>query len=192
MPKDNLIFIIYREPIPREYHRIMEDILRKPLEAKGSLTESEYLKRIKTRIASELEKLPVETRVAIVQGVERGVSPQYIARNLLGLKPGENFKARGIPSFDSIIDPEITKPAVVTVSPTPFTTIGFCRTVGSQGAALITALGAGCLTALIGYLGKLDWKIIVLASIAAGGFAGAVAYFTCKGVEAGIPLEVKR
>ena len=77
------------------------------------------------------------------------------------------------------------------ITPTPFGTVGFCQTFGTEGAALIAGIGAATLVLLLSLAFNLDWKTALLVTLLSGGTVGTITYFTCKGVEAGVPIALR-
>ena len=91
----------------------------------------------------------------------------------------------------SEIKPEIEMRLPSPISGT-FGTIGYCRTFGTTGGTLFAGAGIGVATFLLLIFFNVDWKTALLAALASGGTTAIATYFTCKGVEAGVPIAVRK
>ena len=75
-----------------------------------------------------------------------------------------------------------------------FAQVGFCKTLGgSTKAPIITGLGTAVLVGVGVYVMAADPKppiyTLIGTALLVGGIVAAITYFTCSGVEIGIPIK---
>jgi hypothetical protein len=198
MPYENIVYIIYPKGTPPEVTRMVDAALRDAKlaiyeELKGkTMTSSDYTSRLKSILASKTAGLPTRVRIAIAEKVDAGISETTLADTLAIRNPAtEDFKHVRLPHFERIADPEITIRPEIAIGG-PYFAPGMYKTFGKWGStALVGGLTAG-ITFFPLILAGVDWKLALLAAIITGGFAGIVTYITMAGVEAGIPIAVRK
>jgi len=198
MPFENIVYIIYPKGTPPEVTRMIDVAIRDTKlaiheELKGkTFTSTDYLSRIKSILTSKTAGLPTKLRIAIAEKVDSGIPESALADALAIRNPAtEDFKAVRLPHFERIADPEITIRPEIAVGG-PYFAPGMYKTFGKWGStALVGGLTAG-ITFFPLILVGVDWKLALIAAIITGGFAGIVTYITMQGVEAGIPLALRK
>jgi hypothetical protein len=198
MPFENIVYIIYPKGTPPEVTRMIDVAIRDTKlaiheELKGkTFTSSDYLSRIKSILTSKTAGLPTKLRIAIAEKVDSGIPESALADALAIRNPAtEDFKHIRLPHFERIADPEITIRPEIAVGG-PYFAPGMYKTFGKWGStALVGGLTAG-ITFFPLILAGVDWKLALLAAIITGGFAGIVTYITMQGVEAGIPIALRK
>jgi len=198
MPFENIVYIIYPKGTPPEVTRMIDVAIRDTKlaiheELKGkTFTSSDYLSRIKSILTSKTAGLPTKLRIAIAEKVDAGIPESALADALAIRNPAtEDFKTVRLPHFEKIADPEITIRPEIAVGG-PYFAPGMYKTFGKWGStALVGGLTAG-ITFFPLILAGVDWKLALIAAIITGGFAGIVTYITMQGVEAGIPIALRK
>jgi len=195
----NLIYVFYPKGAPRE----AVDVIRKAIETtrdeikkelrKTSYTATELLEKWKNMLKSKLTGLPIQTRISCVLNSQES-NRAIVAERVCGWdKRLEKFISVALPSFDKVIDPEVNPEVTLHVPvPTEWGTIGFCQALGAQNASILVGGGIAFLTFFI-TLGVTNdgWKALAIA-IVLGAIASGITYFTCRGVEAGIPIAMRK
>jgi hypothetical protein len=167
-----------------------EDIKRE-IRAKPSLTQSDFLSRFKTLIQEKTRAFPATIRIAILEGAERGTSISDIATKILGHDPRvEDYISIEMPSFQRIADPEF--PVKFQVETGPFFTVGIYQTFGKTGSTILFGGATFLIAFLIGTLAGVDWRWTLLSAALVGGVAATITYITMSGVEAGLPIAVRK
>lgn len=198
MPKFNLVYIFYPKGLAEDVKRSLfenvktaETDLKRELRG-ASYTSSEMLSKLKTLIRAKTAGMPFTIRIATVEEAEYTPDrKEWIAEKALAWdRRVEDFICIEYPHFAKIADPEVT---VVEVPTSPFTVIGFYKTVGTVPATILIGGGTALITFLIStYLLKTSWQEALIYALITGGIFGSIAYFTGKGVEAGIPVAVAK
>jgi hypothetical protein len=198
MPKQNIVFLFYPKGAPAAVRTSIETSLKSAIDdlkkeirtAKKTYTSSEYLSRLKSAISAKLAGLPVSVRIATVEGVEG--DKREIASKLLGWMPEiEDYIDLEAPHFTQIADPEIVIKPEIPIGG-PYFAPGMYKTFGKWGSTAIVGGGVGFLTFVFTALTGVDWKYALLAALISGGIAAGITYITMAGVEAGIPVAMRK
>jgi len=194
----NYILVFYPKGLAGELRSALEAAVRsagedikREVRAKPSLTQSDFLSRFKALIREKTRAFPATLRIAILEGAERGIPVPEMASKILGHDPRvEDYLTIEVPSFQRIEDPEYGFP--VKVEAGPFFTVGLYQTFGKTGSTILFGGATFLLTFLIGTIAGADWRWTLLTAILAGGMAAGITYIVMSGVEAGIPVAMRR
>jgi hypothetical protein len=197
MPLKTLVYTFYSRDVSPETLRLIDESRRMAIqetaeELRGkSFDRSTFLTTYKRRLAEKITRLPTRTRIAIVEGVERDEPEDRIAHIVAQWEPRrEGFRVDVFPHFEKVTDPEIVMPEIKIEG--PWFTIGMYQTFGKTGSATLVGGGLAALTLLLSLAFGAKWYEALLAALIVGGIAGTVTYITMAGVEAGVPVALRK